>query len=141
MSLPQLIRTNLMLVILLGLTACASMQPDTDEQTVIKRVKAHQQALLENDLEKAYEFLSPGYRKTHTYKDYLGTKGSTVKRISSEIDKVECDEDACSVFIVLYYKYQGIAGFHTKPEDPPVSRINKERWIKVDGTWWMYRGD
>lgn len=139
MSLIFWVRVKLLLVLLLMLAACSTTPTNTQEKKVTKRVMAHQQALLENDMEKAYKFLSPGYRKTRSFKEFLATKGSTIKRVSSEVDSVTCDEDACTVYVTLYYKYQGIAGFHTKPDDPPVSRAMKERWIKVDGQWWLYR--
>lgn len=141
MSMIQIIKTSISIVAILGLVSCAMLGTDTIEQAVTKRAMLHQQALMENDFEEAYKFLTPGYRKLHSFKDFLATKGSTIKRVSSEIDRIECETDSCSVFMVLYYKYQGIAGFHTKPEDPPVSRINKEKWIKLDGQWWLYRAD
>lgn len=119
--------------------SCSSIPTETDEDLVSARALAHEQALIENDFKAAYTFLTPGYRAAFTYKNYLGTKGSAVKRESAKIRSVNCEENTCIVQIDLYYRYQGLQGIHTKPEDESAHRVNEEKWIKIEGQWWLYK--
>ncbi len=127
------------LVALMLVSACSSIGHKSIEHTVSKRAILHQNALLESDFKKAYKFLTPNYRRAVSYKGYLATKGSSVKRVSSNIRSVRCDKEVCTVEIDLYYRYQGLMGMHTKNSENPIHRVNEEKWILVNGEWWLYK--
>jgi negative regulator of sigma E activity len=118
------------------LGGCAAMPQKTPEDAVRARVEAHQKARLENNFELAYTFTSPGYRETHAYKFYLGKMGAAVKRHGYEIKEVSCEADACNVNIELSYSYLGKAGAKMG-KDTVMQRQMTEKWIRVDGEWWL----
>lgn len=120
------------------LVGCAGVPVVNDAERVSLRAQAHQNALLINDFKEAYTFLSPEYRASRPYRMYLGTKGAAVKRESASIHSVECEDRVCTVLIDLYYRYQGLGGMHIKDSQPSNHRVNEEKWVKVDGEWWLY---
>ena len=126
----------LAVVVMFLLGGCAAMPQKTPENAVRARVEAHQQARPENNFELAYTFTSPGYRETHPYKSYLGKMGAMVKRRSYEIKDVACEADLCNVSIELSYSYLGAAGAKMG-KDTVMQRVMTEKWIRVDGEWWL----
>ncbi|MBK9468441.1 MAG: hypothetical protein IPO20_11000 [Gammaproteobacteria bacterium] len=120
--------------LLLG--ACAALPQKPVEEVVKARVAAHQQARLENNLELAYTFTSPGYRETHPYKAYLGKMGASIKRRAFDIKSVSCEVDLCNVVVELSYTYGGLAG-GKMGADTVMQREMNEKWIRADGEWWL----
>ncbi len=120
------------------LLGCVGISVGTDEERVAKRALQNQDALAKNDYKKSYMFLTPEYRASRTYKMYLGTRGAAVKRESSSIHSVGCEENVCTVLINLYYRYQGLMGMHIDDSQPSQHRVNEEKWVKVDNQWWLY---
>ena len=123
--------------LLLG--ACAALPQKPVEEVVKARVAAHQQARLENNLELAYTFTSPGYRETHPYKAYLGKMGPSIKRRAFDIKSVSCEGELCTVVVELSYSYGGLAG-GKMGADTVMQRDMTEKWILVDGEWWLVPG-
>ena len=130
-------RSGLLAVVAMFLLGgCAATPQKTPEEAVRARVEAHQQARLANDFELAYSFTSPGYRETHPYKFYLGKMGASVKRRGFEIKNVACEADMCNVSIDLTYTYMGAPGVRMGT-DTVMQRVMQEKWIRVDGEWWL----
>ena len=130
----------LAMLVVLALAGCAATGPTgTPEEIVAKRAQERWNYLLKPDYEKAYEYLSPGYRAVKSYRAYLGTMGSSVKRTGATVTKVTCESpDVCEAIVEVSYFYaaQGSMG---QPGDTPVTRISEEKWVKVDGKWWLYK--
>lgn len=132
------------LFVLALLVGCGADEPRPTEEIVAERAQAHQDALLKNDYEKAYTFLSPGYRETYTYKQYLGRKGTAVKREAAAVESVSCEtqEGVCTVTIALTYRYTGRAGGALgSGSASQITRVDEEKWINSDGQWWLYQSD
>jgi hypothetical protein len=131
------IRSALFAVLaLVMLGGCAAIPQKPMEEVVKARVTAHQQARLDNNFELAYTFTSPGYRETHPYKAYLSGMGAAVKRRSFDVKSVNCEGDVCSVTVELSYSYQGKAGAKMG-KDTVMTREMPEKWIRIDGEWWL----
>ena len=121
----------------LFLAGCAATPQKPAEEAARARVAAHQQARLDNNLQLAYTFTSPGYRETHPYKFYLGKMGgAAIKRRGFEIKSISCQEKVCDVVIDLSYSYAGEAG-GKMGKDTVMQRELPEKWILVDGEWWL----
>ena len=54
----------------LALAGCAALQPVTPESIVTQRVEQRWAALIDGNLEKAWEFAQPGFRAIVKQKDY-----------------------------------------------------------------------
>lgn len=133
---------------LLGLAACATTPagpgakpaasapaaaaPTTAEgkqALVTKRASERWALLIKDDLDSAYQYMSPGSREVTTLDRYkLNTRRNAFREIN--IQKVVCDGDACTVSLLLTYDHQKMKGIIT-----PVN----ESWI-VDGAqaWYVY---
>lgn len=90
--------------------------------------------LIEHKAEKAYDYLSPGYRETQPRETYAAAmNGRPVKWISAKFVGKECEEDHCKVRIDVTYSIPmpGLQG------TTPVQATNtqEESWIRADGEW------
>lgn len=119
------------------LAGCAGFSQKTPEEQVRARAEAHQQARLENDYAKAYEFLSPGYRETHSFKAYMRSMGGAVKREGYSVKGVECDDKVCTVAVELSYRYGGLPAGKMGKSAPTMQRTLQEKWLHADGEWWL----
>ena len=122
---------------MLFLAGCAATPQKPAEEAARVRVAAHQQARLDSNYQLAYTFTSPGYRETHPYKFYLGKMGgASIKRRGFEIKRISCQEKVCDVVIDLRYSYAGAAGAKMG-KDTVMQRDLPEKWILIDGEWWL----
>ena len=118
---------------LLLLGGCATTAPK--ESDVERRATERWQALLSDDIEGAYDFLSPGYRSSVSRVQY--TRTILLKQVgwtSADFIESDCAETACKVKISLgYIVYGGVPGvtsFEGKQEI-------EESWVLADGTWYF----
>ena len=118
---------------MLLLSACATtMKP---EDSIEKRAMGRWDALLSEDVETAYAFLSPGYRSsvslTQYHRSLLLTK---VRWTGAKYIESDCDETVCNVKISLdftvYGALPGVSSFESK-------QTIKESWVLVDGSWYL----
>jgi len=119
---------------LAGLKGCGSSPPP--EETVGERALARWQALMQRDMEKAYGYLSPGYRAVTSLDLYRARFGSDVRWTDATVKEVTCVDDTCDVTINVRYQYVG----------PPVGKYEgekpiEEKWVQVDKQWWFLPQD
>jgi len=118
---------------LLLLQACAGMA--TTEETIEKRATERWESLFNDDLEGAYEFLSPGYRSSVSSKQYQRTLLlQKVQWKDARFIESDCAETSCKVKISLDYTVYGAV--------PGVSSFDgtqqiEESWVKVNGDWYF----
>lgn len=123
-----------LLAILFLLAACATTTGQPEEPEVVERAKARWEALLGNDLQTAYTYLSPGYRSKMPYEDYvMSIRLRRVTWTSAEYQAHECEADKCT----LHFKN----GFRVNRPVPGLDVFNSEetvheQWLKIDGKWW-----
>jgi hypothetical protein len=105
------------------------------EDSIEKRAMGRWDALLSEDVEAAYAFLSPGYRSsvslTQYHRSLLLTK---VRWTGAKYIESDCEETVCSVKISLdftvYGALPGVSSFESK-------QTIKESWVLVDGSWYL----
>lgn len=107
-----------------GSAALAS--PEAAKAAVTARAGARWEALVKNDLDRAYTFLSPASREVTSLEKYKATARRRQFR-DGKVDSVTCEADACRVRVLVTYDHPKMKGITT-----PVV----ESWIIVDGQAW-----
>jgi hypothetical protein len=108
-------------------TAAESYQGMTKEQIVEKRFNGYWGALLEENFEKAYAYLSPATRKTLSAEAFQSNFGA-IKYKNAEFKEIKCEEDVCLVRFVLTYDYGRVKDIPT---------WTGEKWFFLDGQAWV----
>ena len=124
---------NLLSISIACLMIVACSDPTTPEQRVAERALERWQAIIDNDLESAYAFLSPAYRQAVPLTMYQGRLGQNVAWRDAEVKSVSCATDACDVALQISYRYN-MPNFE-KLEN---SRLFKEKWIRIEDDWWYF---
>lgn len=106
----------------------------SDPNTLDKRSVERWNYLISHEAEKAYDYLTPGYRATQTREQYasaMNNRPITWKKATFE--KKECDGDHCKVDVTIEYSLpvQGASG---KRSD--ASSAQHENWLRIDGQWY-----
>ncbi|MCB1581954.1 MAG: hypothetical protein R3E90_01990 [Marinicella sp.] len=102
------------------------------------------QAVVENDLEKAYEYFSPGYKKIEnllSYRNRIATAKINMNWTSGKYKSAQCETDSdtdtvstCKVQVQVAYTYtfprrsMGTVGTES---------VVVEDWIQVKGKWYL----
>ncbi|QBQ53532.1 hypothetical protein [Nitrosococcus wardiae] len=119
--------------LLLGLSGCSSPPP---EEEVGRRASERWQALIQGDFNRAYEYLSPGYRAVNSFDLYRARIGQAVQWKEATLKNVSCADKACEVTVNIRYRYANPRVGNYEGERPI-----KEKWTEVDGEWWFLPED
>ena len=132
-----------LLTVILGLSACAMMQPKTAEESVLARAEQRQVALLKHDFAKAYQYMSPGYRQLNSLEQFTANHVGVYSWVSSTVKNASCDDDVCKVNVEIEYDAGLMMGTSRKPsaEKFLVPRVNQETWFKLDDKWWFSKSE
>jgi len=123
------------LLAVLYMAGCVTTKPKEESSDVLQeRAVERWKFLIAHQAEKAYDYLSPGYRATKprdVYAKEMNSRG--MKWTNVVFSSKECDADACKVRVLVEYKIEmaGAVG-PVKSMSPLV-----ETWIKVDGKWYF----
>jgi hypothetical protein len=113
------------------IVACS--KPATPEQQVAERALERWQAIINNDLESAYSFLSPAYRQAVPLTMYQSRLGQNVAWRDAHVKSVSCATDACQVAVEISYRYN-LPNFEKQENN----RLLEEKWIRVEDDWWYF---
>jgi hypothetical protein len=121
---------------LLLLSACATTTQEAarEDNSIETRAQARWNAILQDDLTAAYEYLSPGYRSSVSLVQYIRLiLNKQVSWTGARYVGSECDETLCEVTIALDYSLVGVL--------PGVKSFDStknigEAWLFVDGEWY-----
>ena len=119
----------------LVLAGCGMLVKKDEDASVIKAKSVQRwDYLIAKQADKAYDFLSPGYRATVTRENYAaGMNNRPVSWESVQYIDQQCGADACTVNLKLKYKVLiNLHGARKVKGDSPIS----ERWIKESGRWY-----
>jgi len=117
---------------LLLLSACTTTMKQED--SIENRAMGRWDALLSEDVEAAYAFLSPGYRSSVSLMQYQRSiLQRQVALTGANYTRSECSEITCKVMISLNYRVSGAL--------PGVKHYEgakgiEESWVKMDGLWY-----
>ena len=131
----------ILLTVVVGMSGCSAIQPKTDEQRVIALAEQRQAAFLDKDFEKAYKYMSPGYRSLKGLDRFKLENAGAVNLLGFNVQSADCTEDTCRVLVIGDYKITLAGrGFSTK-KPLIIDRASTETWIRTDGKWWFVKSD
>lgn len=128
-------KLRLALAALLPLAVLAGCADKANPDNVDRRSVERWNYLISKQAEKAYDYLSPGFRQTQSREDYAATMNNRPVRWSGvKFNRKECDSDRCTVFIDVTYSIL-MPGAMSKPAVS--TSTQSETWILVDGAWYF----
>ena len=115
------------------LSGCATTKQSTE--SIEQRAMGRWDALLSQDLEVAYEYLSPGYRSSVSLLQYhRSLLLSKVTWTGANYIEGDCEETICNVKILLDFNVRGaVPGVKSFPSKQSI----QESWVLVDGSWYL----
>ena len=118
---------------LLLLSACATSMKSGDK--IEKRAMGRWDALLSEDVEAAYEYLSPGYRSSVSLTQYhRSLLLSKVKWTGAKYIESDCEETVCNVKILLDFTvYGALPGVKSLESKQTI----EESWVLVNSSWYL----
>lgn len=124
--------TLLMAVVLVSLMGCKK------SETLESSVNNRWAGIVENDLEKAYQYFSPGYKEIESldgFKLRIATAKINMQWKEGVYKSANCESEShCKVSVSIDYVY-------TFPRrsmgSSAVQSVVNENWIKVDDKWYM----
>lgn len=105
----------------------APATPEARQALVTERTNARWAALIKDDLDAAYGYMSPAYREVLSLDKYKVTMRRGAFR-AAKVESASCDGDACKVRVLLTYDHRLMKGI-TTPVD--------ESWIVDGGQAWF----
>lgn len=118
---------------LLLLSACATSMKSGGN--IENRAMGRWDALFSEDVEAAYEYLSPGYRSSVSLTQYhRSLLLSKVKWTGAKYIESDCEETVCNVKILLdftvYGALPGVKSIESK-------QTIEESWVLVNSSWYL----
>jgi hypothetical protein len=112
---------------------CSKKDP---AETVGQRAIERWDLLAGKQAVKAYDYLSPGYRSTHTLEQYVAfIATSRVRWKSAKVESVQCDEETCTAKLKVISTLPG-AMLH-RSQDMEYTTSVAEKWVRGDGQWYF----
>lgn len=114
-------------------SACASLPGG--QETLEHRAKGYYSALIDGDFKGAYGYFAPSYRENVPVGEHYQRRPPGGRVLTAEPGKVECvSESACDVSFSTHFRFdksvQPLGGMEV-----PLSFT--ERWVLVDGQWYL----
>lgn len=108
---------------------------DTEKNKLTNRAETYWDFKVNKDFKSAYNFLSPGWKKSDSELAYIQRMSvSKVSWLSSKLSKKDCSQpDLCQVTMTIEYEYMSKLSGAKKIKVE--SSIN-ETWIMKDNIWY-----
>lgn len=129
-----------LLLAALVLTGC-SLSGNTlpVEQQVEKRVSEQMNAFINEEYEKAYSYMSPGYREKKSFPEFGSDFAGMVDLLEFEILSVDCQEERCQVSVKRKQNMPDFIAETTSGEPFPFIVVTKQTWVFNKGQWYHYK--
>ncbi|MEP6483194.1 MAG: hypothetical protein ABJB01_02010 [Rudaea sp.] len=118
---------------LLAGCATAPVAKDENSDVIKQRSVERWNFLIAHQAEKAYDYLSPGFRATKprdVYAKEMNSRG--VKWTAVSFSSKECEPETCKVRVLVDFEINVAGATGTVKSTSPLV----ETWIKVDGNWY-----
>lgn len=114
-------------------------QNQPSEEGLNERIMGRWDALISRDFERAYGYLSPGYRKLFPVDGYISRFGNAVIWQGVDVEQVVINSESAKVVVGVSYQLAmpPTAGMFQKDEMPPITKNMNELWLWRDGEWWF----
>jgi hypothetical protein len=116
------------------LAACGGTAFKKDEGSIVEaRALERWNFLIAHQAEKAYDYLTPGFRQTITRDKYAEQKNDVAVRWkAAHVSSHSCETDNCTVTVMVDTQVPMPGLGRAQPATLPT----EEHWIKVDRTWY-----
>lgn len=140
-SRSKLVMVGLTCAALVGLSGCATLQPEdsekwrTSQREILKeRAEARWSALIKRDFEKAYAFTTPEYRAVVSAQQYPSKYGRVLDwRVARVLNVSYDDPTVATVSVEVTYR---VALRGTGGEAVETPSVVSEKWIYKNREWW-----
>ena len=119
----------------LVLTACATATPSTPEDLVRQRAEERWGALVKQDFQKAYDYMTPSYRAVVSSEQFKSQFGAAGQWTNAIVHAVTCEAESCDVQMRITTKVNVPQMAMRIPE---VTTYMTEKWVREEGQWWRY---
>ena len=116
----------------MALAACAAVKKD-DGAAVEARAAERWDFLIKHQAEKAYDYLTPGFRQTITREKYAAQKNDPATPWkSAKVSGHSCDADSCTVTVLIATEVRlpGLAKMQS------ANLPTEEHWTRSGRTWY-----
>ncbi len=124
---------NFCLYSILLISACSSLPPVSEIESIRSRVKLRWSALVEHKWSAAYQFESTGYRKSHSVEQFRSQFGQSVSWENVTVPKIEIDNSKATVTVKLPFQV-ALPGQGVTKSEATLTEI----WLLDNGVWSHY---
>lgn len=135
-------KPTLLLATLLGLTlgGCVTLLDLGNQTTQLeKRVTEQMDAFLAHDYEKAYRYMTPGFRDKYSIDGFRAQFVGMYDLQSYEVLQNECEEERCIVKVNRMQKMPAHIAASTHSEAFTYPMLTKQTWLRIKGKWYHYK--
>ena len=123
------------LAIVLSAVVAAGCADHSKPENVDRRAVERWDHLIAHHAEKAYDYLTPGFRATQTREAYAAAMNTRpVQWKSATFNHKECEEDRCKVYVDVAYALPLVVAGQGEVQS---KSVQSEIWIRVDGEWYF----
>jgi hypothetical protein len=120
----------------MALAAVAGCHKSDPVEIVRQRALERWDLLVKRSGFKAYDYLSPGYRSTHTIEQYITFVATArLQWKSATVDSVKCEDETCTAKLTVAYTVPG--ALLKLPKDIDYSGPVIETWVRSEGQWYF----
>ena len=117
-----------------ALAGCMAAVKDQDSSVISTRAVERWDFLISRQAEKAYDYLTPGFRETKTRAEYAQEmNGRGIRWTKAQFASQQCDGDVCHVHLSVDYNVT-LAGPTGKTR---TIGMVVETWVKAKGQWYF----
>jgi hypothetical protein len=121
--------------ILVSLAGCAALGPRTPEEQVKARAQERRDALVKGDMERAYQYFTPGYRAIVSVDRYRNSIGNASQTVAATVESVECESlEKCIAKVKVEMKPLVVPRF-----TGTITTYSDETWLFEAGQWWLFQ--
>jgi hypothetical protein len=121
--------------LMVSLAGCAGLGPRTPEQQVKARAQERRDAMVKGDLERVYQYFTPGYRGTVSQERYVGSIGKSVVTVAATVETVKCETlEKCIAQVKVETKPLALPRF-----TGTITTYSDETWLFEAGQWWFFQ--
>ena len=126
--LARVVGAVLVAVVLAGCAAglTKSSSDEAKRESAKARALARWDLIIKGDPGAAYEYLSKSSKQVVSRQEFVGRMTKFIYR-SAEVEKVECQQEACKVTVYFTYDH---------PVKQGVKNLAQEDWIIDEGQFW-----
>ncbi len=132
---------NQYLLLQIGLDSKQDGVNTTERYYFFAADRKQQKALKILDFEKAYTYMSPGYRSIKGLDRFKLENAGAVNLLDFQVKSAECVEDTCHVLVSSNYKITMVGSGFSVKKPLVIDRVSKETWIRTEGKWWFVKSE